>query len=78
MSGSNRKSLNIIKKIYGSITGNKIYVAKNIKTAEAAKVIENTQRDINISLVNECAILFNKMNLNVHEVLETAGTKWNF
>ena len=78
VSGSNRKSLNIIKKIYGSITGNKIYVAKNIKTAEAAKVIENTQRDINISLVNECAILFNKMNLNVHEVLETAGTKWNF
>ncbi len=78
VSGSNRKSLNIIKKIYGSITGNKIYVAKNIKTAEAAKVIENTQRDINISLVNECAILFNKMNLNIHEVLETAGTKWNF
>ena len=60
VSGSNRKSLNIIKKIYGSITGNKIYVAKNIKTAEAAKVIENTQRDINISLVNECAILLIK------------------
>ena len=56
----------------------KIFITKDIKTAEAAKVIENIQRDVNIALVNEYYQLFDKLNLNVHSILEAASTKWNF
>jgi len=65
-----------LREIYSSVT--KIFVAKNIKTAEAAKVIENTQRDINIAFMNEITGIFNKLNLSVYDVLEAAQTKWNF
>ena len=60
------------------INSGKIFVAKNIKTAEAAKVIENTQRDINVAFINEITKLFKKININIYDVLKTAGTKWNF
>jgi UDP-N-acetyl-D-galactosamine dehydrogenase len=65
-----------LKEIYSSVT--KVFVAKDIKTAEAAKVIENTQRDINIAFMNEITGIFNKLNLSVYDVLEAAQTKWNF
>ena len=55
-----------------------IYLAESIKIAEAAKVIENTQRDLNIALVNELALIFNKLNLDTNKVLDAANTKWNF
>ena len=55
-----------------------VHRASSIKVAEAAKVIENTQRDLNIALMNELSIIFDKMNINTYEVLEAAGTKWNF
>lgn len=69
-------SLEILAQVYGRIT--KVYKAKNIKTAEAAKVIENIQRDLNIALVNELSIIFHKMNIDTKEVLDAAATKWNF
>jgi UDP-N-acetyl-D-galactosamine dehydrogenase len=78
VSASNNYSLNIVKNLYGKVIKSKIFVAKNIKTAEAAKIIENTQRDLNISLINECAIIFNKMEINIYDVLKAAETKWNF
>ena len=78
ISASDNYSLNIVKSIYSSVIKSKIFVAKNIKTAEAAKIIENTQRDLNISLINECAIIFNKMDINIYDVLKAAETKWNF
>jgi len=78
VSGSNKKTLNFLSKLYGSIIKAGIYQAPNIKTAEAAKVIENTQRDINIAFMNELAIIFNKMNIDTNEVLKAAETKWNF
>lgn len=64
--------------LYGSVITAGIHKAANIKTAEAAKVIENTQRDLNIALMNELSIIFNKMGIDTREVLEAAGTKWNF
>ncbi|MEX0694471.1 MAG: nucleotide sugar dehydrogenase [Rhodospirillales bacterium] len=64
--------------IYGAVTGGNIFAAKNIKTAEAAKVIENAQRDINIAFVNELAMICNKIGLSTHDVLAAARTKWNF
>ena len=67
-----------MKKIYGSIIKGGIYLAESIKIAEAAKVIENTQRDLNIALVNELALIFNKLNLDTNKVLDAANTKWNF
>jgi len=67
-----------LAKIYGAITEGGAFVASNIRTAEAAKVIENAQRDINIAFVNEIAMIFNKMGISVYDVLEAAGTKWNF
>ncbi|WP_120498653.1 nucleotide sugar dehydrogenase [Kiloniella sp. EL199] len=67
-----------LKSIYGTMNGDRIFVAKNIKTAEAAKVIENAQRDINIAFVNEIAVIFQKLGISVYDVLEAAGTKWNF
>jgi len=67
-----------IGKVYNHILENGIYEASSIKVAEAAKVIENTQRDINISLMNELAIIFDKIGIDTNEVIEAAGTKWNF
>ncbi|WP_419901230.1 nucleotide sugar dehydrogenase [Kiloniella sp.] len=68
----------MLSNVYGSMNGDKIFVAKDIKTAEAAKVIENAQRDINIAFVNEISIIFQKLGISVYDVLEAAGTKWNF
>jgi UDP-N-acetyl-D-galactosamine dehydrogenase len=78
VSGSDSESLEIISNIYSSIVDAGIYKAKSVKVAEAAKVIENTQRDINISFVNELSIIFDKMGIDTKEVLDAAGTKWNF
>jgi len=64
--------------VYGAVTNGNTFVARDIRTAEAAKVIENAQRDINIAFVNEVAMIFNKLGLSAHDVLEAAGTKWNF
>ena len=77
VSGSSKKSLLVVKKLYESI-GIDTYSTKNIKIAEAAKIIENTQRDLNIALINELSIIFDKMNLNTYEILKAASTKWNF
>lgn len=78
ISASNDKALSIMRGLYSLITNNNLHEAPSIIVAEAAKVIENTQRDLNIALINELAILFNSMNINVSEVLEVASTKWNF
>jgi len=78
VSGSTPNSLRKISEIYGSIIEAGIYEAESIKVAEAAKVIENTQRDINIAFINELSIIFNKMEINIHHVLNAAETKWNF
>ena len=64
--------------IYSAVTSGGVFPAADIKTAEAAKVIENAQRDINIAFVNEVATIFHKMGISIHDVLEAAGTKWNF
>ena len=77
-SGSNDSCANYVNDLYSSIITAGTYKAKDIKTAEAAKLIENVQRDINIALVNELAILFKKLEINTKNVLETASTKWNF
>ena len=77
-SGCNRKVANWIDAFYGSFISGGTYLASSIKVAEAAKIIENTQRDINIALINELAILFKKLNINTKEVLDAASTKWNF
>ena len=68
----------ILRRIYGTVNGDDIFVAKDIRTAEAAKVIENAQRDINIAFINEVAMIFSKMGLSTHDVLAAARTKWNF
>ena len=78
VSGDCNKTKLILKKIYGKINSGRIFIAKNIKTAEAAKVIENTQRDINVAFINEITKLFKKIDINIFDVLKTAGTKWNF
>ena len=78
VSGSNKKTLNIVDKLYSSIIKAGTYRVSNIKTAEAAKIIENTQRDINIALMNELSIIFNKLQLNTEEILDAASSKWNF
>jgi UDP-N-acetyl-D-galactosamine dehydrogenase len=77
-SGSNTKSSNFIDRLYRDIIKAGTYKASSIKIAEAAKVIENTQRDLNIAFVNELSIIFNKLNINTKEVLKAASTKWNF
>jgi len=77
-SGSTPESAQIIDDLYGSIIVAGTYKASSIKVAEAAKVIENAQRDINIAFVNELAMIFNKLGINTQEVLNAAGTKWNF
>ena len=78
VSGCDEESTEEIAKIYESIITAGVHRASCIKVAEAAKVIENTQRDLNISLMNELAIIFDKMDIDTQEVLEAAGTKWNF
>jgi UDP-N-acetyl-D-galactosamine dehydrogenase len=78
VSGSDAESLKIIADVYASIVKAGIHKASSIKVAEAAKIIENTQRDVNIALMNELSLIFNRMGINTFEVLEAAGTKWNF
>ena len=78
VSASDPQTLELLSQIYGTIVKAGIYRASSIKVAEAAKVIENTQRDINIALMNELSIIFNRMGIDTLEVLEAAGTKWNF
>lgn len=68
----------LLTKVYGTMNNNNIFVAKNIKTAEAAKVIENAQRDINIAFINEITAIFQKVGLSIYDVLAAAKTKWNF
>jgi len=77
-SGSTPEIADKVDKLYQSIITAGTYKASSIKVAEAAKVIENTQRDINISLINELALIFNRLNIDTEEVLKAAGTKWNF
>jgi UDPglucose 6-dehydrogenase/UDP-N-acetyl-D-galactosamine dehydrogenase len=76
VSGIDEITLKILTKLYGLIT--EVYPAPDLRTAEAAKVIENIQRDLNIALINELAIIMNHLNLDIHQVLKAAGTKWNF
>lgn len=78
VSGDTPETLKIVSDVYGSIITAGIYPASSIKVAEAAKVIENTQRDLNIALMNELAIIFNKIGIDTLEVLNAAGSKWNF
>ena len=78
VSGSSSEALRKISEVYGSIITAGIYEAESIKVAEAAKVIENTQRDINIAFVNELSVIFEKMGIDTNQVLKAAGTKWNF
>ena len=78
VSASNEKTLDILDKLYGSVVLAGTFRASSIKVAEAAKVIENTQRDINIAIINELALIFDRLNINTNEVLEAASTKWNF
>lgn len=78
VSGNDEEALEVIAEVYGAIITAGIYKAATVKVAEAAKVIENTQRDLNISFVNELAIIFDKMGINTQDVLDAAGTKWNF
>ena len=78
VSGCCDESLNEIAKVYELVVKAGVHRASSIKVAEAAKIIENTQRDLNIALMNELSIIFDKMNINTFEVLEAAGTKWNF
>ena len=77
-SGSTPKIADLIDNLYNEIISAGTFKASSIKVAEAAKVIENTQRDLNIALINELAIIFNKMEIDTEEVLEAAGSKWNF
>ena len=77
-SGSSKKAAKYIDTVYGSIISAGTYMAPSIKVAEAAKVIENAQRDINIAFINELAVIFSKMGIKTHDVLDAASTKWNF
>ncbi len=78
VSGMDEETLDIAAKVYGLVAAAGVYRAESIKVAEAAKVIENSQRDINIAFMNELSIIFNKMGIDTKSVLEAAGTKWNF
>ena len=77
-SGSTREIAEKVDKLYRSIITAGTYLAPSIKVAEAAKVIENTQRDVNIALINELAIIFDRMGIDTGEIIEAASTKWNF
>lgn len=78
VSGQDRDTLSLLSRVYGTVVKAGIHQALSIKVAEAAKVIENTQRDLNIALMNELAMIFNRFGIDTSEVLEAAGTKWNF
>ena len=78
VSGQNDEVLETVADVYGSVVDAGVHKASSIKVAEAAKVIENTQRDLNISLMNELAVIFEKLDIDTAEVLAAAGTKWNF
>ncbi len=78
VSGCDSESLEEISSVYKIIVEAGVFKATSIRVAEAAKIIENTQRDVNIALMNELSIIFNKMGINTYDVLEAAGTKWNF
>ena len=78
VSGMDEETLDIVAKVYELVVEAGVYRAENIKVAEAAKVIENSQRDINIAFMNELSIIFNKIGIDTKEVLKAAGTKWNF
>ena len=77
-SGSNKEIADFVDQLYSSIVSAGTYKASSIAVAEAAKVIENIQRDVNIALINELSMIFDKMNLDTKDILEAAGTKWNF
>jgi UDP-N-acetyl-D-galactosamine dehydrogenase len=78
VSGCDEESLELIAKVYELVVEAGVYKASSIKVAESAKIIENTQRDLNIALMNELSIIFDRVGVNTYEVLEAAGTKWNF
>lgn len=78
VSGCDAESLDLIAKVYELVITAGVHRASSIKVAEAAKIIENTQRDVNIALMNELSMIFDRMSINTYEVLEAAGTKWNF
>ena len=78
VSGQDAETLEAVARLYGSVVEAGVHRAPSIRVAEAAKVIENTQRDINIALMNELSLIFNRMGIDTHDVLEAAGTKWNF
>ncbi len=78
VSGMDGETLDCVAKVYELVVESGVYRAESIKVAEAAKVIENSQRDINIAFMNELSIIFNKMGIDTKSVLEAAGTKWNF
>ncbi|MEE2698292.1 MAG: nucleotide sugar dehydrogenase [Pseudomonadota bacterium] len=78
VAGQTSQTTKALSNLYGTITSGGIFIAKSIKTAEAAKVIENAQRDINIAFINEVGMIFNLMGLSTHDVLAAAKTKWNF
>jgi UDP-N-acetyl-D-glucosamine/UDP-N-acetyl-D-galactosamine dehydrogenase len=78
ISASDAQALDVIAGVYGSIVQAGVYRAPSIRVAEAAKVIENTQRDLNIALINELALIFHRLGIDTGDVLAAAGTKWNF
>jgi UDP-N-acetyl-D-galactosamine dehydrogenase len=78
VSAQDARTLQIVAEVYGSVVTAGVYCAASIKVAEAAKVIENTQRDLNIALMNELALIFHRMGIDTIDVLQAAGTKWNF
>ncbi|MGI9161137.1 MAG: nucleotide sugar dehydrogenase, partial [Saprospiraceae bacterium] len=78
VAASDPQTLELLSQVYGAFIEAGIYKAPTIRVAEAAKVIENTQRDLNISLMNELAIIFDRMGIDTQEVIQAAGTKWNF
>jgi UDP-N-acetyl-D-galactosamine dehydrogenase len=78
VSGQNAETLERVARVYGSVVTAGVHRAPSIKVAEAAKVIENTQRDLNIALMNELALIFDRMGIRTQDVLDAAGTKWNF
>ena len=78
ISAQDIKTLDTIERVYGNIISAGLFRAFDIRTAEAAKILENVQRDLNVALLNEVAMIFNRMNIDTHEVLNAASTKWNF
>ena len=77
-SGTNKRVSTFVDKLYKSIISAGTYMVSSIAVAEACKVIENTQRDVNIALINELSMIFNKLNIDTNEVIDASSTKWNF